>query len=127
MADKKMNEFTPATDANYIYGELADGNQIKLPLSDLLSSILGSREKIDIRVRDGGGASLLDPNAGIVFAYDSTNSDNYLFYGYLRKDSASYATRFVISSNGVTLGAQNNMGTSVAIGADTQICLCISV
>lgn len=38
MAEKKdvpMNTFTPATDAEYIYAEAADGSQVKIKKSDL--------------------------------------------------------------------------------------------
>ena len=35
MADKRMNQFTPATDMEYVYAELADGSQVKIKKSDL--------------------------------------------------------------------------------------------
>ncbi len=42
MAEKKdvaMNTFTPATDAAYIYAEVADGTQVKIKKSDLFKTI----------------------------------------------------------------------------------------
>ena len=39
MTDKKMNEFTPATDAAYVYAELGDGSQIKIKKDDLAKTI----------------------------------------------------------------------------------------
>lgn len=44
MADRKMNEFALVSDAAHIYGELADGSQVKIKKSDLallISNILG--------------------------------------------------------------------------------------
>ena len=35
MADKKMNEFAPATDSAYIYGEATNGSQVKIKKEDL--------------------------------------------------------------------------------------------
>ena len=35
MADKRMNEFAPATDGTYIYGEAANGSQVKIKKEDL--------------------------------------------------------------------------------------------
>ena len=35
MADKKMNEFAPATDSAYIYGETTNGSQVKIKKEDL--------------------------------------------------------------------------------------------
>ena len=37
MADKRMNQFTPATNMEYVYAELADGSQVKIKKSDLFS------------------------------------------------------------------------------------------
>ena len=39
MADKRMNQFTPATDMEYVYAELADGSQVKIKKSDLAKNI----------------------------------------------------------------------------------------
>lgn len=38
--DIKMNSFAQATDAAYIYAEAANGSQVKIKKSDLLSSVL---------------------------------------------------------------------------------------
>ena len=35
MTDKKMNEFAPATDSAYIYGETTNGSQVKIKKEDL--------------------------------------------------------------------------------------------
>ena len=35
MADNKMNQFPTATDANYIYAETVDGNQIRIDVTSL--------------------------------------------------------------------------------------------
>lgn len=39
MADVKMNQFTPATDAEYIYAEAANGTQVKISKGSLLSAM----------------------------------------------------------------------------------------
>lgn len=36
MADKKMNEFTQATEVEYVYAEAADGSQVKIKKNDLI-------------------------------------------------------------------------------------------
>lgn len=41
MADKNMNQFTTATNGAYIYGELADGSQVKISKSDLAKALGG--------------------------------------------------------------------------------------
>lgn len=46
MADKRMNQFTTATDGAYIYAEDADGSQVKLTkasLANVLNSLLRLR------------------------------------------------------------------------------------
>lgn len=37
MEDKRMNEFTPATNAEFVYAEAEDGSQVKIKKSDLLN------------------------------------------------------------------------------------------
>ena len=128
MAEKQdilMNAFTPATDAEYIYAEAADGSQIKIKKSDLISLILGSLANIKVNKSDGSGAGILQPNVGIVFAYNSNNPTQYIIYMYI-KSTGEIAVRIPLVSNELTLGGKNNQGTSVVNGADTQICLYIS-
>lgn len=43
MADKLMNEFTPATDIEYIYAETADGSQVRIKKSDLIGTLFEDR------------------------------------------------------------------------------------
>lgn len=122
--DIKMNSFAQATDAAYIYAEAANGSQVKIKKSDLLSLILGTREKFGIKISTNSGSSLLEPNVGLVFAYDSTDISKYLLYAYIR-NSGEVANRIKIASNGIDLKEQNNQGTSVITSGDTQICIYI--
>ena len=39
MADIKMNEFTPTADSAHIYGEAADGSQVKIRIETLFAKI----------------------------------------------------------------------------------------
>ena len=39
MADIHMNDFTAASDAAYVYGELANGSQVKINRNDLANSL----------------------------------------------------------------------------------------
>ena len=41
MADKKMNELATASDANYIYAEASNGQQIRISKADLASVVAG--------------------------------------------------------------------------------------
>ena len=41
MADKKMNQFTTATDGAYIYAEASNGSQVKIAKADLINAIGG--------------------------------------------------------------------------------------
>lgn len=122
--DIKMNSFAQATDAAYIYAESSNGSQVKIKKSDLLSLILGTREKFGIKISTNSGSSLLAPNVGLVFAYDSTDISKYLLYAYIR-NSGEVANRIKIASNGIDLKEQNNQGTSVITSGDTQICIYI--
>ena len=122
--DIKMNSFAQATDAAYIYAEAANGSQVKIKKSDLLSLILGTREKFGIKISTNSGSSLLEPNVGLVFAYDSTDISKYLLYAYIR-NSGEVANRIKIASNGIDLKEQNNQGSSVITSGDTQICIYI--
>lgn len=47
MADKRMNQFTPATDMEYVYAELADGSQVKIKKSDLLNGTFQNKGTVD--------------------------------------------------------------------------------
>lgn len=123
--DIKMNNFTPATDADYFYVELADGSQGKMNKGDLRSLFLGDLENIKISFGDNSGVGLLAPEIGLVFGYNSNNSTDYILYLYRRR-IGELATRVILSSNNIELGNQNNQGTSVIIGGDKQIVLCIS-
>lgn len=40
-----MNQFTPASDGNYIYAEAADGSQVKIAKEDLFKTIVYDRNK----------------------------------------------------------------------------------
>lgn len=86
--------------------------------------ILGSRYKTGVNIEDNIGASILEPSVGIVFAYDSNDFSKYLIYAYIRKHR-EYANRIIIAANGISLGAQNDQGTSNVIGGDTQFCFYI--
>lgn len=126
MAEKQdiaMNQFQIVTDADYVYVEKGS-SQGKIKKSDLLSLILGTREKFGIKISTNGGASLLEPNVGFVFAYDSTDISKYLLYAYIRNRD-EMANRIKIASNGIDLKEQNRQGTSVITGGDTQICIYI--
>lgn len=123
--DTRMNDFTPATDADYIYVELDDGSQGKMKKDDLRSLILGNLGNIKVSRGDGDGAGLLAPEIGLVFGYNSNNSTDYILYLYRRR-SGEEATRVILSSKNIGLGGQNEQGTSVIIGGDKQIVLCIS-
>lgn len=127
MAEKQdiaMNAFKVLTDVAYVYGEASDSSQGKIKKSDLISLILGTIEKLGIKISTKGGASLLEPNVGLVFAYDSTDTSKYLLYAYIR-NSGKVANRIKIASNGIDLGEQNVQGTSVITSGDTQICIYI--
>lgn len=127
MAEKQdiaMNAFKVLTDVTYVYGEASDSSQGKIKKSDLLSLILGTREKFGIKISTNSGSSLLEPNVGLVFAYDSTDISKYLLYAYIR-NSGEVANRIKIASNGIDLKEQNNQGTSVITSGDTQICIYI--
>lgn len=126
MAEKQdiaMNQFQIVTDADYVYVEKGS-SQGKIKKSDLLSLILGTREKFGIKISTNGGSSLLEPNVGLVFAYDSTDISKYLLYAYIR-NSGEVANRIKIASNGIDLKEQNSQGTSVITSGDTQICIYI--
>lgn len=41
MEDKKMNQFTTATDGAYIYAEASNGSQVRIPIKDIISILLG--------------------------------------------------------------------------------------
>ena len=125
MADKRMNEFQQVADAEYVYAEAANGSQIKIKKSDLVSLILGSLSNIKVSKSNGDGPGLLQPNVGIVFAYNSNNPTQYVIYMYIRSTGET-AVRIPLASNELTLGVQNNQGSSIVNGADTQICLYIS-
>lgn len=77
-----MNAFSPVADGTYIYGKAAAGSQIKFKKSDFISLISGSI----ILESKGNRAHILQPNVGIVFAYDSTNVDKNLMYVYFRNN-----------------------------------------
>ena len=84
--DIAMNAFKVLTDVAYVYGEASDSSQGKIGKSDLISLLLGIREKLGIKISNENGPTLLKPNVGIVFAYDSTNTSKYLIYAYIRND-----------------------------------------
>ena len=48
MADKRMNEFVPVTDGAYIYGEAANGSQMKIKKSDLLNGTFQIRGTVEL-------------------------------------------------------------------------------
>lgn len=122
--DIAMNAFKVLTDVDYVYVEKGN-SQGKIGKSDLISLLLGIREKLGIKISNENGPTLLKPNVGIVFAYDSTNTSKYLIYAYIRNDG-ELANRIVLASNGISLGIQNEVGTSLITGGDTQICIYIT-
>lgn len=52
MADKRMNEFVPVTDGAYIYGEAANGSQMKIKKSDLLNGTFQIRGTVEVFLVD---------------------------------------------------------------------------
>ncbi|MFQ9794571.1 MAG: pyocin knob domain-containing protein [Bacteroides uniformis] len=50
--DIKMNSFSQATDAAYIYAEAANGSQVKIKKSDLLSSLFQGRGDVTSNLDD---------------------------------------------------------------------------
>lgn len=47
--DRRMNDFSPATDADYLYAEDKDGNQVKIDIEDAIKVLGGLplREKLE--------------------------------------------------------------------------------
>lgn len=50
--DIKMNSFAQATDAAYVYAEAANGSQVKIKKSDLLSSLFQGRGDVTSNLDD---------------------------------------------------------------------------
>ena len=71
--DIKMNAFTPAADSAYIYGEAADGSQVKLKKSDLVELI-----RVNMPIARFGANGLYDSKFAIMSFYSGSNSDMYI-------------------------------------------------
>ena len=123
MADKRENEMKELLSVDYVRGLLGN-NSGKISFGLLKKNLLLKLSSVGIKKEDGGGAGICMPNVGIIFAYNSNNPTQYIVYMYIR-NIGDFAIRIPLTSNELTLGAQNNQGTSVVNGADTQICLYI--
>ncbi|MCM0342537.1 hypothetical protein J8K86_12165 [Bacteroides fragilis] len=121
--DRQEKDMVELQSVNWIRGLLGDvSGKISAPIFQEM--ILGNRYRTGIYIEDNIGAGILEPSVGIVFAYDSNDISKYLIYAYIRKQR-EYANRILIAANGISLGAQNDQGTSNVIGGDTQICFYI--
>ncbi|MBC5612891.1 hypothetical protein [Bacteroides hominis] len=121
--DKQEKDVVELQSVNWVRGLLGDvSGKIATPIFQEI--ILGNRYKTGVCIEDNIGAGILEPSVGIVFAYDSNDISKYLIYAYIRKHR-EYANRVMIAANGISLGAQNDQGTSNVIGGDTQICFYI--
>lgn len=120
--DIKINSFPLANTIQQILG-LDSGKEPKyIAIESLKKQILDNITRLKITVSDGDGAYILGTGVGIVIGYDSSSIDRCIIFFYVRTENGN-PIRIVLASNGVTLGAANNLGTSVLNGADTQVCL----
>ena len=110
--DIKMNSFAQATDAAYIYAEAANGSQVKIKKSDLLSSVLSGNLNYpngDINeLKNNGiyyvGSNLTAKDVGITFLGVFAAPPSVMQIGYdsnYEEDSAAIAlkVRFVLRGN----------------------------
>ena len=110
--DIKMNSFAQATDAAYIYAEAANGSQVKIKKSDLLSSVLSGNLNYpngDINELKNNGIYYVGSNptakdVGIAFLGVFAAPPSVMQIGYdsnYEEDSAAIAlkVRFVLRGN----------------------------
>ena len=110
--DIKMNSFAQATDAAYIYAEAANGSQVKIKKSDLLSSVLSGNLNYpngDINELKNDGIYYVGSNptakdVGITFLGVFAAPPSVMQIGYdsnYEEDSAAIAlkVRFVLRGN----------------------------
>ena len=110
--DIKMNSFAQATDAAYIYAEAANGSQVKIKKSDLLSSVLSGNLNYpngDINELKNNGIYYVGSNptakdVGITFLGVFAAPPAVMQIGYdsnYEEDSAAIAlkVRFVLRGN----------------------------
>ena len=110
--DIKMNSFAQATDAAYIYAEAANGSQVKIKKSDLLSSVLSGNLNYpngDINELKNNGIYYVGSNptakdVGITFLGVFAAPPSVMQIGYdsnYEEDSAAIAlkVRFVLRGN----------------------------
>lgn len=110
--DIKMNSFAQATDAAYIYAEAANGSQVKIKKSDLLSSVLSGNLNYpngDINeLKNNGiyhaGSNPTAKDVGITFLGVFAAPPSVMQIGYdsnYEEDSAAIAlkVRFVLGGN----------------------------
>ncbi len=110
--DIKMNSFAQATDAAYIYAEAANGSQVKIKKSDLLSSVLSGNLNYpngDINELKNNGIYYVGSNptakaVGITFLGVFAAPPSVMQMGYdsnYEEDSAAIAlkVRFVLRGN----------------------------
>lgn len=119
MADLKENQMVTRT-AAHVRCLDASGNSGIITLANLL----GILSRIGVKETDGSGPGILLSGVGIVFAESTSDASKYLIYAYIRK--IGIATRIQLAANGLSLGVQNNQGSSVVNGADKQTCIYIS-
>ena len=119
MADLKENQMAART-AAFVRCIDASGNSGVITLAKLL----GTLSYLGVNKTDGGGAGILSAGVGIVFAESTSDASKYLIYAYIRKNGEN-ATRIQLAANGLSLGIQNNQGSSVVTGADKQTCIYI--
>jgi hypothetical protein len=94
MADKRMNQFTPATDMEYVYAEAADGSQVKIKKNDLIREkqiYMEVNQEIDLGFNTsallcikapqltGSLAVVLAFSNSVYFSEISNNNDVYVF------------------------------------------------
>ena len=110
--DIKMNSFAQATDAAYIYAEAANGSQVKIKKSDLLSSVLSGNLNYpngDINELKNNGIYYVGSNptakdVGITFLGVFAAPPSVMQIGYdsnYEEDSAAIAlkVRFILRGN----------------------------
>lgn len=110
--DIKMNSFAQATDAAYIYAEAANGSQVKIKKSDLLSSVLSGNLNYpngDINELKNNGIYYVGSNptakdVGITFLGVFAAPPSVMQIGYdsnYEEESAAIAlkVRFVLRGN----------------------------
>lgn len=82
MADKKMNQFTTATDGAYIYAEASDGSQVKISKSDIIAALGLSCTIIKkwSRYLNSNQTAVIENVQGLVFTRIGYSYSGYLLY-----------------------------------------------